>query len=117
MTDQLQIQSLVTKEGTLELSLATIPVPKPADDEVLVRVEASPINPSDLGLLFGMADMTTAAASGSKDAPIVTATIPVGLRKAVAARAGQSLPVGNEGGGSSSKPALASKLKRCSERP
>ena len=99
MTDQLQIQSLVTKEGTLELSLATIPVPKPADDEVLVRVEASPINPSDLGLLFGMADMTTAAASGSKDAPIVTATIPVGLRKAVAARAGQSLPVGNEGGG------------------
>ena len=51
MADQLQIQSLVTKEGTLELSLATIPVPKPADDEVLVRVEASPINPSDLGLV------------------------------------------------------------------
>ncbi|MDG1232525.1 MAG: zinc-binding dehydrogenase [Pseudomonadales bacterium] len=99
MADQLQLQSLVTKEGTLELSLATIPVPKPADDEVLVRVEASPINPSDLGLLFGMADMTTAAASGSPDSPLVTATIPEGLRKAVAARAGQSLPVGNEGGG------------------
>lgn len=99
MSDQLQIQSLVTKEGTLELSLATIPVPKPAHDEVLVRVEASPINPSDLGLLFGMADMTTAAASGSPDSPIVTANIPEGLRKVVAARAGQSLPVGNEGGG------------------
>lgn len=99
MADQLQIQSLVTKEGTLELSLATIPVPKPADDEVLVRVEASPINPSDLGLLFGMADMTTAAASGSSGSPVVTATIPEGLRKVVAARAGQSLPVGNEGGG------------------
>jgi len=99
MADQLQIQSLVTKEGTLELSLATIPVPKPADDEVLVRVEASPINPSDLGLLFGMADMTTAAASGSPDSPVVTAMIPEGLRKVVAARAGQSLPVGNEGGG------------------
>jgi NADPH2:quinone reductase len=99
MTDQLQLQSLVTKEGTLELSLATIPVPKPADDEVLVRVEASPINPSDLGLLFGMSDMTTASASGTPDSPIITATIPEGLRQVVAARAGQSLPVGNEGGG------------------
>jgi NADPH2:quinone reductase len=99
MTDQLQLQSLVTKEGTLELSLATIPVPKPADDEVLVRVEASPINPSDLGLLFGMADMTSASASGTAESPVVTATIPEGLRKIVAARAGQSLPVGNEGGG------------------
>ena len=99
MTDQLQLQSLVTKEGTLELSLATIPVPKPADDEVLVRVEASPINPSDLGLLFGMADMTTASASGTPDSPVVTATIPEGLQKIVAARAGQPLPVGNEGGG------------------
>ena len=59
---QTQLRSLVTKEGTLELSLETIPVPTPADDEVLVRVEASPINPSDLGLLFGMADMTTAIA-------------------------------------------------------
>jgi NADPH2:quinone reductase len=99
MADQLQLQSLVTKEGTLELSLAKIPVPEPADDEVIVRVEASPINPSDLGLLFGMADMTTAAASGTDDSPVITATIPEGLRKAVAARAGQALPVGNEGGG------------------
>lgn len=99
MADQLQLQSLVTKEGNLELTLATIPVPVPADDEVLVRVEAAPINPSDLGLLFGMADMTTAVASGTADSPVITATIPEGLRKAVAARAGQSLPVGNEGGG------------------
>lgn len=99
MTDQLQLQSLVTKEGTLELSLATIPVPTPADDEVIVRIEAAPINPSDLGMLFGMADMSTAVASGTADSPVITATIPEGLRKVVAARAGQSLPVGNEGGG------------------
>ena len=99
MTDQLQLQSLVTKEGKLELSLKTIPVPKPAADEVLVRVEASPINPSDLGLLFGMADMSTAVSSGSTNSRIVTATIPAALRKVVAARVGQSLPVGNEGGG------------------
>ncbi|MBO6656176.1 MAG: zinc-binding dehydrogenase [Pseudomonadales bacterium] len=99
MTEQLQLQSLVTKEGNLELSLAKVPVPVPAEDEVLVRVEAAPINPSDLGLLFGMADMTTAVASGSDDAPVITATIPEGLRKIVAARAGQPMPVGNEGGG------------------
>lgn len=99
MADQLQLQSLVTKDGTLELSLATIPVPVPKDDEVLVRVEASPINPSDLGLLFGMADMTSAEASGTAESPIITATVPEGLRKALAARAGMPMPVGNEGGG------------------
>lgn len=99
MTEQLQLQSLVTKAGTLELSLASVPIPTPADDEVLVKVEAAPINPSDLGLLFGMADMTTAVASGSADQPVITATIPENLRRVVAAREGQSLPVGNEGGG------------------
>ncbi len=99
MADQLQLQSLVTKEGTLELTLASVPVPTPADDEVVVKVEAAPINPSDLGLLFGMADMTTAVASGTGAQPVITATIPEKMRRAVAAREGQSLPVGNEGGG------------------
>lgn len=96
---QQQLRSLVTNEGTLVLSLETIPVPTPADDEVLVRVEAAPINPSDLGLLFGLADMTTAVASGTAESPVITATIPEKIRPALAARAGQSLPVGNEGGG------------------
>ena len=99
MSEQLQLQSLVTTEGTLELSLARVPVPVPAEDEVLIRVEAAPINPSDLGLLFGMADMTTASASGTEESPVITATIPEGLRKVVAARAGQPMPVGNEAGG------------------
>ncbi len=99
MADQLQLQSLVTDRGTLELSLATVPVPTPGENEVLVRVEASPINPSDLGLLFGMADMSTAEAGGTAEAPTITAEIPEKLRGAVAARVGQALPVGNEGGG------------------
>ena len=99
MADQLQLQSLVTDGGTLELSLAKIPVPEPGENEVLVKVEASPINPSDLGLLFGMADMSTAKAGGSAEAPTISATIPEKLRGAVAARVGQALPVGNEGGG------------------
>lgn len=99
MADQLQLQSLVTDEGSLELSLATIPVPTPGENEVLIRIEASPINPSDLGLLFGMADMTTAQPGGTAEAPTITAEIPEKLRGAVAARIGQALPVGNEGGG------------------
>ncbi len=99
MSNQLQLHSLVTEEGTLELTLAEIPVPEPKDDEVIVRIEAAPINPSDLGLLFGMADMSTASASCTADRPVITAQIPENLRRAVAARAGQSLPVGNEGGG------------------
>ena len=99
MTNQLQLQSLVTEAGNLELSLAQIPVPVPAADEVLVKVEAAPINPSDLGLLFGMADMTRAQASGTPEAPIITAEIPEKLRPALAGRMGTPMPVGNEGGG------------------
>jgi NADPH2:quinone reductase len=95
----LQLQSLVTADGTLELSLATVDVPQPEPDEVVVRVEAAPINPSDLGLLFGTADMSTATASGSPDRPVVTATIPEKLRPAMAPRVGEPMAVGNEGGG------------------
>lgn len=94
-----QLRSTVRSDGTLELSLAEVAVPTPAADEVLVRVEASPINPSDLGLLFGGADMTKAEASGSDAAPVVTAPIPDAAMKAMAGRLDQSLPVGNEGAG------------------
>ena len=55
----LQLRSLIKKSGELEISLANVPIPEPSADEVVVRVEASPINPSDLGLLVGAADMTT----------------------------------------------------------
>ena len=99
MKTQLQVRSLVTEDGRLELSLAEAPVPELADGEVLVRVEAAPINPSDLGLLFGMADMGAAKAGGTAERPVITAPIPEKLRRLMAARAGQSLPVGNEGGG------------------
>jgi hypothetical protein len=64
-----------------------------------VRVEATPINPSDLGLLIGAADMTTAKASGTKDAPVVTARVPEAGMRAMAGRLDESLPVGNEGAG------------------
>jgi NADPH:quinone reductase len=94
-----QLRSLLKKSGELELSLVNIPTPEPGDDEVVVRVEATPINPSDLGLLIGPADMSTAKVSGGKDAPVVTAKMPDAAMRMMAARLDQSLPVGNEGAG------------------
>jgi NADPH2:quinone reductase len=89
----------VKSSGELELSLASVPVPEPGPDEVLIRVEAAPVNPSDLGLLFGAADMSTARQSGTAERPVVTATIPGKLMKAMTARLDQSMAVGNEGAG------------------
>jgi hypothetical protein len=62
-------------------------------------VEATPINPSDLGLLTGAADLSTAKASGTKDSPVVTAKVPEAGMKAMAGRLDESMPVGNEGAG------------------
>ena len=95
----LQLRSLIKEDGLLELSLARVDVPEPKDDQVVVRIEATPINPSDLGLLFGPADMTTAKASGTPEEPVITAEVPPGLMASAAARVGQSMPVGNEGAG------------------
>lgn len=96
----LELRSLVSSDGTLELSLHEVPVPKPGADEVLVRVEAAPINPSDLGLLVASADMTAATVSGTSERPVVTAPIGQSALKGLSARLDQSLPVGNEGAGS-----------------
>ncbi|NGX97101.1 MAG: NADH oxidase [Candidatus Afipia apatlaquensis] len=95
----LQLRSLIKKSGELELSLAKVKIPEPAADEVIVRVEGSPINPSDLGLLVGTADMTTAKSSGAGDSVVVTASVPEPLMKAMAGRLDESMPVGNEGAG------------------
>lgn len=95
----LELRSLIKKSGELELSLAKVKIPEPAADEVVVRVEGAPINPSDLGLLIGAADMTTAKSSGSGDKTVVTATVPQPLMRAMAGRLDDSMPVGNEGAG------------------
>jgi len=95
----LQLRSLIKSSGELEISLVDVPTPEPGPDEVVVRVEASPINPSDLGLLVGAADMTTARASGTKDSPVITAKVPEAGMKAMAGRLDESMPVGNEGAG------------------
>jgi len=98
-TTMRQIRSLVTRDGRLELSIATTDMPVPAAHEVVVRVEATPINPSDLGLLLAMADVSQATSTGSGDATVVTAPIPPAAMKGLAARVSESMPVGNEGAG------------------
>ena len=95
----LQLRSTVKKDGILEIALVSVPTPEPKPEEVIVRVDASPLNPSDQGLLFGGADLTTAKASGTPDRPVVTATVPPAALKALAGRLDQSLPVENEGAG------------------
>src|SRR3546814_18045346 len=74
-------------------------MPEPAPHEVLVRILATPINPSDLGLLFGGADMTTARAATRDGLPVVTADIPPPGMRAMAGRVGEALAIGNEGCG------------------
>ena len=91
--------TLATEGGQLEVSLAALPMPEPKDHEVLVRVQATPINPSDLGLLFGAADMSTARASTRDGLPLVTADIPAAGMRAMAGRLGEAMPIGNEGCG------------------
>lgn len=99
MTTTKQLCSTVTSEGLLRLSIEESVIAAPAAHEVLVRIDATPINPSDLGLLFGAADMSSARYSGSPEAPVVEADVsPAGLRM-MAARVGKTMVVGNEGAG------------------
>ena len=95
----LELRSLVRAGGTLELSLVETVAPAPGADDVLVRVEAAPINPSDLGLLFGPADVGKAEVVGTAARPVLTAPVSGAAMKSVAGRLDQSMPVGNEGAG------------------
>ncbi|MEP5566695.1 MAG: zinc-binding dehydrogenase [Halioglobus sp.] len=94
-----QIRSLVTDENTLKISIETAEVPQPGPDEIVVRVEAAPINPSDLALLFGPADMMAANISEVGGEPLVEAPIAPKLAGMVAGRKGESMLVGNEAAG------------------
>lgn len=112
----LQLRSLLKKSGELELSLAKVELPEPGPDQVLVKVEATPINPSDLGLLLGPADPAAMTASGSGADVKVTGKVAAGALPFLAARLDQSMPVGNEGAGTvvkagSSETAQALKAK------
>ncbi len=99
MTTGLQLRSRISKAGELELSLIEATIPEPGPEQVVVKIEATPINPSDLGLLLGPADMSTAQASGNGTATKVAAKVPAQALPFIAARLDQAMPVGNEGAG------------------
>jgi hypothetical protein len=98
-TTTLELRSLMTAEGELRLTLEEAPLAPPGPDEVVIRVDAAPINPSDIGVMFGPADIATLSGGTSAGRPLAAAKIPPQLAGIVAARAGKSQPVGNEGAG------------------
>ena len=95
-----EIRSTLTNEGILELSIVNVERPVPGDDEVLLKIEASPINPSDLALLITFAaDLDSLSVSGEGDQTVASIKLHPGLLGALKPRMGQSMQVGNEGGG------------------
>ena len=99
MKKSMQIRSTVRDSGVLELSLLETEVQEPGADEVVLRVDATPINPSDLGLLLSLADMSAARIEQRDGESILSAPISPDRRQSLAARFNKSLPVGNEGAG------------------
>jgi NADPH2:quinone reductase len=100
MTDtNMQLISTISKDNKLTLSLQEIEMPQPGADEVVIRIEAAPLNPSDLGVMFSAADMSTATQSGTEQSPAITANVPTKFMPAVKTRVGKATPVGNEGAG------------------
>ncbi|MDJ0922523.1 MAG: zinc-binding dehydrogenase [Henriciella sp.] len=95
----LQMVSTVTAEGQLRMELVEKQMPEPKPDQIVVRVEATPINPSDHGVMFGWSDMTAASTSGSGAGTVLKAPVPEQGMRVMKARIGQALPVGNEGAG------------------
>ena len=94
-----QLTSTANKDGTLRLALEDVSLDEPGADEVVVRIEAAPINPTDVSLLLGSADIAPLEAGGTVDRPVLTLNIPEQRLPRIAGRVGQPLPVGIEGAG------------------
>ena len=95
----LQMQSCVHENATVECALVEITIPDPKPDEVVVAVEAAPINPSDLGLMFGAADLSTVQEVERNGQPALLLDVPAAAMRAMAPRVGHWMGVGNEGSG------------------
>lgn len=100
MTDtNIQLTSTIGEDNKLTLALQEIEMPQPGADEVVIRIEAAPLNPSDLGVMFSAADMSTATQSGTEQSPVITADVPAQFMPSLKTRVGKATPVGNEGAG------------------
>lgn len=98
-TTGLELRSTISSDAKLTLSLEPVTLSPPGPDELIVRVEAAPINPSDLFLLLGPADLSTLQAGGTAERPTLTADVPQGRLAGLKTRLDQSMAVGNEGAG------------------
>ena len=99
MTKGLQMLSKISKAGELELLLAEVDVPTPAKDQVVIRIEAAPINPSDMGPMFGPAAVTDGKAGTVGGHPAFIAPVPEKRLGMVRSRLDKTVPVGNAGAG------------------
>ena len=97
MSNSKQLFTLISADGKLEISLKDVEIPQPRGDQVIVRIEAAPINPSDMWPMFGPANLAEAELSADK----LTYSAPVykGILPRINSRLGQVLPIGNEGAG------------------
>ena len=94
-----QLFSTVTDDHRLVLSIEPLDVPEPSDDQVVVQMQAVPINPSDLGVLLAPANLETARRETIDGNPALVADVPEAMRRAFRGRVNQKLPAGNEGAG------------------
>lgn len=100
MTDtNIQLTSTISADSKLTVALNNVAMPQPGADEVVIRIEAAPLNPSDLAVMFSVADMTTATQTGTEQQPVISADVPAKFMPAVTTRVGKAMPVGNEGAG------------------
>ncbi|CAH0991733.1 hypothetical protein SIN8267_01847 [Sinobacterium norvegicum] len=97
--NNIQLTSTISQDNTLTLALQAIDIPQPGADEVIVRIEAAPLNPSDLGVMFSVADMAKATQSGTETRPVISADIAAKFMPSVKTRVGKATAVGNEGAG------------------
>jgi NADPH:quinone reductase len=95
----LEIRSRISREGELKLWLEEVPLPRPCPNELVVRVEAAPLNPSDQILMLGSVDLTTLRASGTVNRPIIEGRVAPERLAVMSGRLDQALSAGNEGAG------------------
>lgn len=94
-----RLVSTVRNDGVLELNIQTTELAACKDDEVLIQVEAAPLNPSDQAVMFAFADLSTARQTGSAAEPVIEADIPKQAMPMLKARIDKAMPIGNEGSG------------------
>ncbi len=94
-----KMTSTVSEDGKLTMRLEERDMPTPTSSQVLVRVEAAPINPSDQGVMFGWSSMHEAASSGEGNDTVLTAPVAEQGMRMMKGRIGQNLSLGNEGAG------------------